>query len=268
VRGLVEVPEGALWVPAEITGHPEDYDGWWRVWEEPITIGTEAEKHPDMRREPRQYVIAADVAGGEENTKGDRAFHAVQVIDFLSGKQVAEYTSRIDPDMLATEILLAALWFGQGMPQYAMPIVAVEITGGWGGPVVRRLAHDFNYGKVYHRPKLDGEQVEESGLIGWDTNMATKKQLNATALEMLRLELPDKHGDSGIQSALLAQQLTTYVRLPSGKTEPEDGAFNDAFMAWAIAQQIRMLESPAALDTRPGTHSTSTRSIRSRRIGY
>jgi hypothetical protein len=260
-RGLLEVPQGAMWVDAVATGFPEDYDGWWHRWEEPVTVATELVRPPDEKRKPRQYVIAADVAAGEANTKGERARHAVQVIDWLTGRQVAEYASRIDPDLLAEQVLLAALHYGDGMPVFAMPMVAVEVTGGWGLPAARRLELDYLYPRLYYRRDLKKQNEDESEVLGWDTGVTTKPMLNALGNELLR------GGADGIQSAELAHEMTTYIRLPNGKTEPEEGAFNDRVMAWLIAHQVRQIEEPAVLST-PGNLSSSTRTIQSRRTGY
>jgi alkylation response protein AidB-like acyl-CoA dehydrogenase len=79
------------------------------------------------------------------------AEHAIEVIDHRTRKQVAEWVGQIDPDLVALQMLLAALYFNRAW-------VAVEVTGGYGLSIARKLAMDWRYARTY---------TEQSGTSGW-----------------------------------------------------------------------------------------------------
>ena len=210
--GTVMVPQKPVWVPRE-PGSIAPIE--WRLWL-PET---------ELEERTRDYVIGCDVSGGELNETTEPAYHAISVIDHESKEQVAEYASRTDPDLLAVELLLAALFFNRAW-------VAVERTGGWGLPVVRRLFLDFGYPFVYKSRKKDSPSEKQDHRLGWDTNRQTKPILEAGTAELLR------EGTHGIKSRALAMEMTTYVRDDAGRTGPEPGKYSDRLIAYMIAQQV------------------------------
>lgn len=173
-----------------------------------------------------QYIIGVDVSGGERSDEtADPAYHAIEVIDHVTREQVAEYSSRVDEDLLARQAYLAGNF-------YNMAWIGVEITGGWGGPVARILWQDFGYSVTYTRPQHDRRFERAKDRLGWDTNTATKPILEAQAKEILRTQ-------HGIKSMALVNEMLTYVKLNErGKTGPSPGSQSDRLMAWMIAQQI------------------------------
>jgi hypothetical protein len=214
-HGIVEVPIEPSFI--------EQRRGDWRLWM--------PDDDSEEEVKPRQYVIGVDVSGGERSDEtADPASHAIEVIDHTTREQVAEYTSRIDEDLLAREIFMLAHWIAHD--QRTLPWVGVEITGGWGGPVARILWQDFGYPLVYTRPQHDSRFERSRDRLGWDTTTATKPILEAQAKEILRTE-------HGIKSGDLVNEMLTYVRLNErGKTGPQPGSHSDRLMAWMIAQQI------------------------------
>lgn len=209
--GTVEIPTGALWVPQSATGFDARKD-FWRVWEHPSPEG--------------QYVIAADVAGGEEETStGDLAWHAIQVINHHTLEQCAEWRSRIDPDLMISELFLAGLYFNEAT-------IAVETTGHWGVPVVTGLWKRMGYRRLYRRRPVGQVKEKQQELLGWDTNRRTKPSLEAGMGELLR------EGTHGIRSSRLARELVTYVRDPNGRSGPDTDAFSDLLMAYMIGQHV------------------------------
>lgn len=216
-EGTISVPSETLWTPAD-----------------KLTLGQQADWKffipPDKKQE--QYVIGCDVSGGE--ISGDRAepaYHAVQVLDHVTQEQVAEYRSRVDPDLLAEQIYLAALIFNN-------PWVGIEITGGWGLPVARRLWLDYKYRYLYFQRKPDKKSATKTeDRLGWDTNRKTKPIMEAGMAEALR------DGTHGIKSFTLAQELNTYVRDENGRSGPEPGKFSDLLLAYMQAKQIA-IETP------------------------
>jgi hypothetical protein len=63
-------------------------------------------------------------------------------------------------------------------------------------------------------------------------------------------------GTDGIRSRLLADELTTYVRDPNGKTRPEKNKFADLLMAWLIGQYIAYQVKPPT-QRKPGQQMRS-----------
>lgn len=228
MSGTLEVPTGAMWVPREATGFGHGHD-YWRVWALPCGCPAAGGCTCDAP-EPRQHVIGIDVADGEENTSGEGAQHAIEVIDHLTGEQVAEYVSRIDADELAVQACLAGLYFNRAL-------VAVETTGSHGLPVAKWL-HRAGYFPLHRRRSVESTREREQDRIGWDTNRKTKPLIIAGLTQLLR------EGTHGIRSKPLALEFTTYVVKSNGKQGPDEDAHADRLMAYGIAQQVR-LEAPA-----------------------
>jgi hypothetical protein len=238
-----EVPAAARFKPVEYGPAP------WKVWELPETgldeNGMPKRDEDGQRIPPGQYVVAADVMGGEDVDTAQAANHAIVVIDHRSLQQVAEYVSQEDPDELALQILHAALLYNTAW-------VGIEVTGGWGGPPARKLAIDWRYAKVYTRKKLDERNEPQKDRLGWDTNPQTKPLMEARAKELLRT------GTHGIRSAALVREAFYYVDLGRGKHGPEVGKSSDRLMAWMVGQQVAAIKP--VLDTlrRPGPVQTWT----------
>jgi hypothetical protein len=230
LRGRVEVPTKPEFVPRERLGMFETAD--WRCW---LPIEKGELQIPD----DRSYVVAADVSGGlPESEEGDPAYHALQVIDHETKEQVAEYRSRIDPDLFADHAYLTALLFNEAY-------LAIEITGGWGGAVVRRVWNDYRYRFTYQRKRVEGREDRAQDRMGWDTNRSTKPILLAGGQELLR------EGSHGIHSRRLLREMLTYVKHPNGQTGPENNRFADLLMAWLIAQQVALMMPPRRIKKGP-----------------
>jgi hypothetical protein len=262
--GTIEVPTGAIWTPAEVTGFGPDH-AFWTIWQQPwrgaddvqkrwaTGVGgiTEADVAKAMERQnepPGQYIVTMDPAGGDENTAGEQAWHALEVIDHRTGEQVAEYASRADIDLVAEQALLVALMFNEAW-------VSIEATGGWGLAPLRKLWKDYGYRFVYQRKALDGAKEKTQDRLGWSTDRRTKPLMEDTMRAMLR------EGTHGIRSKLLALELTTYVKLTDGSHGPDAEAFSDRLMAYMQGQQLRQ-EIPLRPEIgASGSHSSLTRSF-------
>lgn len=224
--GRVERPAEPEWVP--------EPGGNWRIW---YPDGADRTTLPIA--EDDQFVIGVDVSGGERKGTTEPAWHAIQVINHKTREQVAEYRSRIDPDLLANECILAGLLFNNAW-------LAIEITGSYGMPVARKVWLDYGYPQTYFRHSMDDKRQREKAQFGWDTSARTKPLMVATATQLLR------EGEHGVRSRVLAGEMLTYARDPeTGKMEPEPGKFSDALMAWMIAQQVGQ-ETPIRVPRRKG----------------
>jgi hypothetical protein len=217
-RGVtIEVPQAAVWTPGRrLEGGVRPS---WRIYRHP--------RQKDGTPDGRAYIVACDPMSGEDND-GELANHAITVIDHRSLELVAEYESQADPDQVALELLLAAIYWNRAL-------VSVEITGGWGNPIVNRLARDYRYPRMYLRQSKLTRTAHRSDRLGWSTDPATKPDMEARASELLRT------GADGIRSRVLAGQLLTYVRNQRGRSGPEPGKRSDVLMAWMQAQRVAEL---------------------------
>ncbi len=69
--------------------------------------------------------------------------------------------------------------------------------------------------------------------LGWLTNAKTKPLMVAEGDRIIR------EGLATIHSPELLSELMTFVRLADGKTEAQQGCFDDLVIAWLIALQLR-----------------------------
>ena len=69
--------------------------------------------------------------------------------------------------------------------------------------------------------------------LGWLTDPKTKPLMVGEGDRIIR------EGLATIRSPELLSELMTFVRLADGKTEAQEGCFDDLVIAWLIALQIR-----------------------------
>jgi hypothetical protein len=220
----IQVASKAVWTP-RLSGVNNPTSPW-RLW------------LPEGGIERKEFILAVDPSGGNTETTRETDYHAIQVIDHRTREQVAEYRSRIEPEALAQQVLLAALFFNNAY-------VGIERTGGWGMPVIRILYRDFHYPFLY-RPRKFGSTAEKAeSRYGWDTSSRTKPELVAGLAALL------SEREDGIKSRLLAGEVRTYTRTEKGTTEAEPGKFDDLLSAYMIAQQIARERPLMGLDEGP-----------------
>lgn len=232
-HGPVQIPTGWKWEPG---GGP------WRVWKQP--------------EDDAQYVIGGDPAGDDSIDKDERAMHAAVIIDHRTREQVAEIEMQGDSDEFALQVFLAANHYNRAW-------VAVETTGSWGAPILRRIKRDWKYNWVYKRKRLvDGAEASDE-VLGFDTNRTTKGFLIEAGREMLR------EGTHGIKSKHLGRQFTTYVRDGKSKYSPSPGERADLLMAYLIAYLVAD-ETPLRFASAGGSGvvNTTTRAVVSAKLGY
>jgi hypothetical protein len=243
-RGMTfDVPTEVRFVARSIN---DDRDPGWRVWEMP---------RPKTDEQPAgQYVIGVDASGGDEIEGGtDAAYHAIEVIDHRTRKQVAEYRSRIDADLLALEVLRACLFFNR-------PWAAIEITGSWGMPAAKRLKVDYAYPFVYQRQRLAAAKQKTLDLLGWQTGFETKQMLISELQEMLR------EGTDGVMGRGLADEFGTYIRDERNRAKAEWGKTADRLIAYGIAVCVAH-EKPLRGDRERSRSSSTIDHLRLDRFG-
>ena len=187
-------------------------DGRLKVWEEP-KVG-------------RHYIISADVAEGLK--EGD--FSSADVIDHRTGKQVAHFHGKIDPDEYG--ILLLALgkryntaWIVPERNNHGLMVVTVLVNEG--------------YPKVYCEmvPEPPGKPRKR---FGWLTSSATKPMIIDNMIKEVR------EGSHGIQCAETLEEMMSFKRQDNGKMEADSGMHDDRVMSYAIGKHVRqMLDLPS-----------------------
>jgi rhodanese-related sulfurtransferase len=245
----VEVPTGALWTPAAATGFSASHS-FWTLWEHPVKAHTVPDGEGGERHVPDgQYIIANDPAGDEEvTTTGERAFHAIQVIDHRTREQVARWHARKDPDLVAMELFLAGIYFNEAW-------IAVETTGGWGTPIVKRLWKELGYRRLYTRVAVESKKERQQDRLGWSTDRRTKPLMEAGMHAALR------EGTHGLRDVATVEELETYVKDEKGSHGPDQDCFSDLLMAYMIAQAVAD-EKPVRPARRPGeTFNSMTRQV-------
>jgi hypothetical protein len=231
-RGTVDVPTAVK---------ATEGVGPWEIWTPPSPEG--------------QYVIACDPASGEEDTG---AAFAVQIIDHHSRRQVAQLEVNWEPDLVATELMLACLHYGR----HRRPWLAIERTGGYGLALIDTLYHEYGYRQMYTRRRADNATGSFTDRLGWDTTKLTKGLLHEEAMQLLR------EGTHGMRSLRLARQMETYVRRGTGRTGPIPGARSDLLLAWMIAQTVASEKAPRVKREPGQVKRVASRRVRYRVTGY
>lgn len=206
---LVEAPEYYEIVEDDISHElslKSAQNGPLKVWERPVQGG--------------EYVIGADVAEGLKN--GD--YSVADVIDTKTLKTVARWRGHVDPDQ-----------FGYVLEKlgrlYNYAIIGCEINN-HGLAVVQRL-RDLFYTNLYRREKGTDELFEEStAKLGWKTDIRTKPLMIDYLAEAIRERMIDDKDIVFIEEAM------TYVIDDNGRTNAEEGNFDDTVIAKAIALQM------------------------------
>lgn len=246
--GSIEVPEGGMWVPSDVTGFPHGHDFWTR-WELPLEEDEQPTKDP--------HIVVVDPASGEGNTTGEEDFHAIQVLNHRTKEQVARLRTRqLDPDEVALQALLAALYYHDAM-------ISVEVTGGYGVPIVRKLWDAYGWRRMFKRKAVEAAGDETTNRLGWDTNRRTKPLMIAGFHEMLR------EGTHGLRDLSTALELRTYITDNKGRQRADASAFDDQIMAYMQAQEVaRETRLPISVGGTKGPVSTWTRPIKNRKAGW
>lgn len=200
-------------------------DHYWRIYHRPGSEGTSG-----------HFIVIVDPAAGEENTAGESDYTGIQVIDWKTRVQCAQLQSYCEPATAAEQAFLVAMHYRHDKN---LPLVVVEVTGGYGNWIAQRIWRELGWRNMYFRKNVDPRQKErQTDLVGFMTDRGSKPMLVDTGRDILSEE------DPGIRSLLLADELRTYVRDSKGKTGAEDGSHDDLLMPWLIGQYVAGVKPP------------------------
>ena len=165
------------------------------------------------------YTIGADVSAGIRG--GD--WSVAQVLD-EDKRQVAKWRGQVHPDYFATVL------FHLGH-KFNMAFIGVE-SNNHGLLTVHLLAKDLAYPNIYQEVQHDKVTDKETVKLGFMTNVRTKPMV----IDKLRAAM--REGEMKLRDKDTVREMLTFVVTESGKMEAEEGCFDDAVMALAIANHI------------------------------
>lgn len=192
-------------------------DGRLRVWKEP--------------KRGRFYVIGADVAEGLVH--GD--FSSADVIDHVTGEQVAQWHGHIDADQFGMVLYYLGkryndAWIGVERNNHGLTALTILVNMGY-----RNL-----YAEMV--PEPPGKPRKR---YGWLTSNATRPLIIDNLIMEVR---EDSHG---IKSRDTFQEMMSFKRQDNGKMEADPGQCDDRVMSYAIAKHLRLV-TPIPKIGRPG----------------
>lgn len=186
----------------------EDSSGYVSIWRDP---------QPDTH-----YCIGADVAEGLE--KGD---YSCGVVGNMKTFDVdAMWHGKIDADLFGEELIKLAKYYNEAY-------LGVENNNH--GLTTLSTIKKNEYWNLFFTKNYDRISDTMTQKLGWTTSSRTKPFMIDKLAEFVREMY------LGIYSDLMVSEMFTYIIEANGKTNAQDGCFDDTVMAAAIMLQL-MLE--------------------------
>lgn len=175
------------------------------------------------------YVIGGDTAGEGSD------YFVGQVIDNVSGKQVAKLRHQVDEDQFAQQMYCLGKWFNDAM-------LAVEVNF---STFPQKELERLGYRNFYVRQVEDEFTGKLRDAFGFRTDRLTRPPAVANLVRLFR-----EHPEIVVDKETLLEMMT-FVRNEEGRPEAEQGAHDDCVFALAIAfycrdQQRCAVELPKA----------------------
>lgn len=172
-------------------------------------------------RKDRSYVLAGDPAEGVQNDDS-----SIRVVDDLTLEEVASFDcDTIPPDEFAQVVDKVGRI-------YNMALVVIE-ENNHGHAVINALK--LKYPRLYKREYFDEKARKKTKKIGFRTDTHTRDLILDEFDQLIR------ECSIGVNSAILASQLLTFIVNDDGKRIAKAGHKDDAIMAMAIAVKIARL---------------------------
>ena len=175
-------------------------------------------KYPDRLG---QYVIGIDVAEGLEH--GD--YSVIDVTDKKTMETVARWRGHCDPDRLGDIAYDIGIW-------YMRALIGTEVNN-HGLTTLQRLK-DRNYPNLYVRDKSYEKEYFDipASQLGWKTDLRTKPLMIDYLAQAIRERSMKDYDITFIRECM------TYVVDDNGRTNAQEGCFDDCVIAKAIALQM------------------------------
>jgi hypothetical protein len=175
-------------------------------------------KHPEARR---PYVLGGDTA------EGGKDYSAGQMLDNITGEQVAVWHGHSDTDLYAKQMYC----FGK---YYNGALIAIEVN--FDLHPVKELER-LGYWHQFRRENIDDYNEPEQTKHGFRTTSVTRPVIIAELVTIVRESI------HLINDLPTLYEMLSFVRGPTGKPEAAPGKFDDLIMALAIAHQARGQQS-------------------------
>lgn len=171
-------------------------------------------KHPIERE---SYCIGADVAEGLAH--GD---FSVAIIMDSKLNVVAKWRGHIDPDLFGKELVKLATYYNESY-------VSVE-NNNHGLTTLKSILYE-DYHNLFYTKTYDKVNNEISKKLGWSTNVQTKR----LAIDNLSQYIRERY--MTIPDFEIIYELYSYVIDDKGRTNAQQGKYDDCVMAFAICLQ-------------------------------
>jgi len=163
------------------------------------------------------YVIGGDTAGEGSD------YFVGQVLNNITGEQVATLCHRFDEDLFAKQMFCLGKYYNNAL-------IGVE-TNFSTYPVKTLLAMGYNH--QFARQKEDTYTHKLAQKFGFQTNKLTRPLIIA---DLIRVVRDDADTINDIETL---EEMLTFVRNEQGRAEAQAGKHDDRIMALAIAHYIR-----------------------------
>lgn len=165
----------------------------------------------------RPYVIGGDTAGdGSDNFVGE-------VLDNISGEQVAELSHKTDEDLYARQMYCLGKYYNEAL-------IGVEVNF---STYPEKELERLEYPNLYHRQQEDSITHKYQFKKGFKTTSVTRPIIIAGLVEVIRDDVDT------INSAELLHECLSFIKNEQGRAEAEQGKHDDRVMAMGIAHYIR-----------------------------
>ena len=168
-------------------------------------------------QENEPYVIGGDTAGeGSDNFIGE-------VLDNISGEQVAELSHQTDEDLYARQMYCLGMYYNQAL-------IGLEVNF---STFPEKELERLEYPKLFQRQIEDSQTHKYQLKGGFKTTSITRPIIIAGLVEVVR------ENTDTINSEELLRECLSFVKNDRGRAEAEQGKHDDRVMAMAIAHYIR-----------------------------
>lgn len=169
----------------------------------------------------RPYVIGADTAGDGSD------YFVAQVLDNVTGRQVATLRHRFDEDVFAQQIYCLGEY-------YNWALIGVEAN--FSTYPIKELQR-LKYRKLYVRQTEDSYTGRYKQAFGFKTTAVTRPIIISELIKTVREDIELINDEDTLTEML------TFVRNEKNRPEAEQGAHDDCVMSLAIAYYIRDQQS-------------------------
>lgn len=165
----------------------------------------------------RPYVLGGDTAGdGSDNFVGE-------VLDNISGEQVAELSHQTDEDLYARQMYCLGMYYNEAL-------IGIEVNF---STYPEKELERLNYPKLYQRQIEDSITHKFQFKKGFKTTSITRPIIIAGLVEVVRDDIDT------LNSEELLRECLSFIKNEHGRAEAEQGKHDDRVMAMAIAHYIR-----------------------------